>query len=422
MDTWHILAIYLGIFLLGRYGAKWAMSQIPAGQEKTLKGVGIPLGIVMVVSCFFGACFFLNDSSYQLIFLCYALMAIGLAVVVLYDVRALSGKTFLASLVLCFASTYLFPRLPIFDVTGVYNIVGHFALAGIWVILMWLVIALDRVPFLSLTLSGSFVFFYCLLSGVLFDVVPQELGYIATILFIVQVGVTSYLKNYSCPILGPATSAFVGFMWGALAVYIMAEGYLMPINILYAYPIMEVGLSTLASLVVYRSFKPMYAYMVEQALHKNIKPDSVLRKVLWWSLVLAVFAVISLINKIQAQPSLYYICTGVILVNIYMRLNTWGDKKIGLKDVWRDAKMGVSQAKKEILDLTETVSSMKKTENSAPLDKLSEEKNENKEIHALHSGRKKTKNTVGDVSKKVSPSKRTTRKITKKSPKTKRGE
>lgn len=345
MSAWHIFAICVSVFLFGRWGAKWVVSQEKQNPQNSAVISGPFLGGIVAMVSFVAMCFFLYEADSALRFFCCSLMAMGLVLVALSDLKINSLKMSLLTVFVCFLSTYFFVPLPLFEVTGIHNIIIHLIMGGVWAVFIWLFVSLDRTVFLSMTISIGFTVFYYLLSSMAFGILPSEMGYLAFILLIVQVGVLSYLKQLKCPVLGRGAALFVGFIWGGLAVYVMGLGYAVPVSILYAYPIMEVVLSTLGGIIFYRQVRPACPFVVEQALAKNIKPDKVLHSVMWWSLLLGVFASLSITNKLGTSVSMFYICTGVILLNIYMRLNAWGDPKPRLRDVWGDTKKGLEEAK-----------------------------------------------------------------------------
>ncbi|MBR6674329.1 MAG: hypothetical protein IKL32_00190, partial [Alphaproteobacteria bacterium] len=242
MDIVSVLAVFLAEFLIGLFGAKWAFSIAQKMGNSDGEGFSFPLGVVLLLSAFvcvslvFGHQLGGGDS-----FFFYAVIAMGLVVMVLKDMTLTALSHVLSLLGICLVSSYFLPStVSIAD--GLGGILTHIGLAIAWAIVTWLFVQMDRVPFLSMALSLVFAVFYFLLSALL-NIFEPAFGYLSVTLVVVLLGVNSYLKKGHYPKLGKVAAAFVGFIWGAMAVYVLALGHITAVVVLYSYPIMEVFLS-----------------------------------------------------------------------------------------------------------------------------------------------------------------------------------
>lgn len=409
METWYSLLIYVCVFLVGLFGAKWAVSFASADKKDgELVNISLPIGMVLLVSSFLGVSFFLHDTAGNVSFFMYSLLAMGLILMVLFDCRLPVKGYVLSSFVLCFVSTYFFPSLS----------VGHEILTQIlvrlgltvgWMMLIWVFVQMDKVPFFSMTFSIAFALFYFLMANVSHKV-PDIFSVFALLFLSAQVGINWYLKRLQMPVLGRIAGVFAGFVWGGLTIYVVGQGYITQAVLLYAYPMMEVLWSTIVCISLYQRFEPAYPYMVQMALSKNIQPDKVLKSVTKWMCVMACLAYLSVVNVNLSEIS-FYVAGLILMMNACMRLTSWGQwgaKGPRLRDMFKDLKAGLKQAKDELSKL--------------PLKEVKDQ------LHTLRQKmpvvpEKMTADTKQDVavSKKTLSPKNKTHKSAKKSPKTKRG-
>lgn len=417
MDIVSVLAVFLAEFLIGLFGAKWAFSVADKMGSSDGEGFSFPLGIVLLLASF--VCISLvfgNNLSTGNSFFFYAVIAMGLVVMVLKDMTVTALSRALGLIGICWVSSYFLPStVSIAD--GIWGVLTHIGLALAWAVLVWLFVQMDRVPFLSMALSLVFAVFYFLLSGLL-RVFEPVFGYLSVTLVVVLLGINSYLKKGHYPKLGEVAASFVGFIWGAMAVYVMASGHTTALVVLYAYPIMEVCLSTMVSIVLYQRFVPVYPFLIEQVIATKPRPETALKFIMRWEFLIACLAILAVLNDAFSAVS-FYVVVVFLCINIYMRLKSWGEPAVRLRDVFKDAKDGMTQIKDEI---------KKMSENQKQKKQMALEKNNKTVVEKTNEGQaKKTsvkaKTTVVKKSavKSSGLPKKTVRKRAKSSPKSKRG-
>ena len=315
------------------------------------EGFSFPLGVVILLASFLCVSLvFANQLGSANPFFFYAVIAMGLVVMVWSDMKLASLPYALGMMAICFVSSYFLP-MSLSIASGFNGLMTHIGLAFAWTILVWLFVQMDRVPFLSMTMSLVFAVFYFLLSNFLkyFDPV---FGYLSLTLVVVLLGVNSYLKKGHYPILGKIASTFIGFIWGGMAVYVMASGRLTAVVILYSYAIMEVVLSIVASIAIYQRFRPVYPFLIEQVLTNKQHPEKALKFIMRWELLIVCLAILATINETFPMES-FYVVIVLLSVNIYMRLKAWGEPVVRLRDLFRDTKQSIRQVKEEIKKMAE---------------------------------------------------------------------
>ena len=420
MDIVSVLAVFLAEFLIGLFGAKWAFSIAQKMGNSDGEGFSFPLGVVLLLSAFVCVSLvFGHQLGGANSFFFYAVIAMGLVVMVLKDMTLTALSHVLSLLGICLVSSYFLPStVSIAD--GLSGILTHIGLAIAWAIVTWLFVQMDRVPFLSMALSLVFAVFYFLLSALL-NIFEPAFGYLSVTLVVVLLGVNSYLKKGHYPKLGKVAAAFVGFIWGAMAVYVLALGHITAVVVLYSYPIMEVFLSVMASVALYQRFVPVYPFLIEQVIANKPQPEAALKFIMRWDFLIACLAVLAVLNKDFAISS-FYVAVILLSINIYMRLKSWGEPTVRLRDVFKDVKDGISQVKSEIKKMAEN----QKQKKQMVLEKKEEIMTKEIKGKAINTQKKsaKVKSTGGkkSVAKSSGTPKKKAHQSVKKSPQTKRGE
>lgn len=352
MDILSVLAVFFVEFLIGFFGARWAFSIAHKMGASDNEGFSFPLGVVILLASFASiSLVFANHLGGANSFFFYAVIAMGLVMMVWTDMKLPTLLSVLGMVGLCLVSSYFLPA-SLSIATGVNGVMTHLGLAFVWAILVWLFVKIDRVPFLSMTLSLVFAVFYFLLSNFLHVFDEPAFGYLALTLVVVLLGVNAYLKRGRYPILGKIGSTFVGFVWGGMAIYIVASGHLTAVVILYSYAIMEVVLSIIASIAVYQSFMPVYPFLIEQVLATKPHPEKALKFIMRWELVIIGVAILAVLKNELPTVSFYVVVT-VLSINIYMRLKSWGEPAVRLRDLFKDTKQSIHQLKDEIKKMAE---------------------------------------------------------------------
>ena len=351
MDVLSVLAVFFAEFLIGLFGAKWAFSFARKMGMSDSDGFSFPLGVVILLAAFFCiSLVFANQLASANPFFFYAVIAMGLVVMVWADMKLSSRSYMLGMIGICFVSSYFLPT-SLSIASGFNGLITHIGLAVVWAILVWLFVQMDRIPFLSMTLSLVFAVFYFLLSNFLHRFDPV-FGYLALTLVVVLLGVNTYLKKGHSPVLGKIASTFVGFIWGGMAVYVVASGHLTAVVILYSYAIMEVVLSIIASIAIYQRFGPFYPFLIEQVLINKQYPEKALKFIMRWELLIVCLAILATLNKTFPIES-FYVVIVLLSINIYMRLKAWGEPVVRLRDLFRDTKQSIHQVTEEIKKMVE---------------------------------------------------------------------
>jgi hypothetical protein len=249
----------------------------------------------------------------------------------------------------------------------------------------------------------------CFLLSVLLRRFEPVFGYLSITLAVILFGVNSYLKRGYYPKLGHITTTFIAFLWGGMAVYVLASGYAAAVVILYSYTIMETILSIIASIAIYQRFSPVYPFLIEQIVATKPHAEKALKFIMRWEFLIACLAVLAVLNETLPIGS-FYIAIVLLSIHIYMRLKSWGEAPVRLRDVLKDAKDSVVYIKDEIKKMGRN----QKLKKQMVSDKVLATKSIVAEKTKLSAHSKVVKKTSTATKKNNRPS-------TKKSPKAKRG-
>lgn len=347
MSVWYVMGVFAVVFVLGYLGAKWAVYFTGRRECKKELPLDLPISFVLLVILGLGGVCFSFAVLGTVITFYHMMLAMGLVCLAFMGTAMRPLMRALGMVVICFLSTYFLPQTVQIQ-AGLAGTFEHLWLGVIWALMVWVFAKMDRVPFMSMILSTGFAACMFLLSS-FFSVVPIALGYFAIAILIAQMGMNMFLKNVVTPKLGYSASVLVGFLWGAYAIYFLALGYTPAVVILYGYPTMEVLFAAVVSFGLYQNWESQ-SYLVEQALAKNIFPQKVLKAVMMWMLLIAALAALSIMS-LTTGKAVFYIALAIVLINIYIRLTSWGEPKVRLRDVGADLKKGLSEVKKELQKL-----------------------------------------------------------------------
>ncbi len=347
MSVWYVMGVFAAIFGLGYLGAKWAVYFTGQRECKKEMPLDLPISFVLLIILGLGGVSFSFAVPGTVVTFYHMMLAMGLVCLAFMGTGMRPLWRSFGMVAICFLSTYFLPQAVQIQ-AGLAGTFEHVLLSIIWALMIWVFAKMDRVPFMSMILSTGFAACMFLLSS-FFAVVPVALGYFAVIILIAQMGMNMYLKKILPPKLGYSASVLVGFLWGAYAIYFLALGYVPAVVILYGYPTMEVIFAAVVSFGIYHNWNSQ-SYLVEQALGKNIFPQKVLKAVMMWMLLLAALAALSIMS-VSISQSAFYIALAIVLINIYMRLTSWGEPKVRLRDVGADLKKGLSEVKKELQNM-----------------------------------------------------------------------
>lgn len=349
MTFLHIGIIYLCVFIAGMMGAKWAASF----EQKQTHGVQMvsdkPLGLIVMLTLFVSAGLFLWGQDFQIIFAGTALVSMaGVAMLLVRaDLTDMKAISFLS--VIGLAASYCLPD-SFFSENALHGMLVHIGAAFVWAFLTWIFMQINRVPFLSMSLSMGWFLAY-LIVALRLNLMPSAFGYLAISLLVIQIGINTVLKKGWWPVLTPSACVFIGFLWAGLAVYMMLAGYPLYAAMLYAYPVFEVLLSMIVSVFLYRTFIPVCPFLIEKALGQNVFPEKALRYVMLLGIGFSGLAVSVVLPTENVVKNWWLIATVVLLLHAYIRLNTWKEGKPKLRDLFHDAKMGVQVLKQEFKNM-----------------------------------------------------------------------
>ena len=110
MDILSVLAVFLAEFLIGLFGAKWAFSIAQKMGNSDGEGFSFPLGVVLLLSAFVCVSLvFGHQLGGANSFFFYAVIAMGLVVMVLKDMTLTALSHGLGLLAICLVSSYFLP-------------------------------------------------------------------------------------------------------------------------------------------------------------------------------------------------------------------------------------------------------------------------------------------------------------------------
>lgn len=295
------------------------------------------------------ACFLMGQSVEVLSQIVFLLGVIGLSA---FFVFASKPALYWGSVwILCLCGTFLLPGHISFFNTLIPGVFYCFLASFLWVLFIAIMMVLDRIPLFSflalsaLYLGGAFT------STDFLKTLPGDFYNTCVFVLCLLVCITYFLKKNCIFNLGRPVVFLLSYLIGYAGVYLTALGKSVYLPVFVGYELLEITVALFLNLLLYHRFYPIQVpFLVERALMKNIMVGKVLKKIFVFCFVLSSLAALCVYSS-GDYILLAYVFLGIILYNAYLNLTTWGDPKVRLRDVFKDAKSGITALKKELFNV-----------------------------------------------------------------------
>lgn len=279
--------------------------------------------------------------------------------------------------ILCFIASYLCP-------VGAENIsslsiVTHLLTAVFGTMMVALFTWLDRVPSFNVNATVGFLMLIGVMSLLFHTTVPW-LAVLGAFLWVTAIPLNAFIGP---ELKGRGAFAGVLFLWGFLLMTLAINGFASSAVVAGGYYLFEGMFSVLASIITAKRIAGADVPFLTERVAMAFPNDKKLTQfILFRSLLFAGIGVVFAVSSIQTYAWGYLVCLGIVAVDLYRRLNNWGQPKIRFKDLFSDMKQGVRALAKEATHL--------------PLKK----KNASTSASQLKKNVKRTKKAFGSIAKK----------------------
>lgn len=215
-----------------------------------------------------------------------------------------------------------------------------------WMLFIYLVRFLDRVPLFSFVSLVCLLLVSCLISSGISTYLDVSFNF----LFLLLVGyisiVSLILKKYNLFVLGHAFSFFFSFILGYVGYILVLQGKANVLPVFIAYDLFEFIFVMIANIVVYKKLYPIERMLfIEKTLAKGFDAGLVIKKLFYVIFFLALLGFADLfvshkgaiINGVNNNFVLY-LCTLILLYNTYLTFSSWGKPKPEFKNLFKDLK------------------------------------------------------------------------------------
>ncbi len=260
-----------------------------------------------------------------------------------------ASHRFIWLFLLCLAGTVLAPQTAAFWALP-FSWAFCLAFAGLWAGFVLMMTLFDRVILVAFLALSALIIGVVLSSSMAFPLFPDIFNVAFLVLLFLLLGLVYYLKNNGCYILGKPALFFVSYLIGYMGVVLAASGRGRFVPIFVSYELFELVIAMGTNFWLYKRFFPLETpLMVETALMKNIAPGKLLRSVFWWCLL---FVLLGMVSSASLGGYLVapYVCAGLFLSLVYIRLKDWGKPKVKYKDLFSDLKNGFQALKNDMMN------------------------------------------------------------------------
>lgn len=247
---------------------------------------------------------------------------------------------------LCFISSYMCPVGA--ENTPSLPVVTHLLTALFGTITVALFTWLDRVPSFNVNATAGFLMLLGVMSLLFHTTVPW-LAVLGAFLWITAVPLNAFI--------GPefkGRGAFGGvlFLWGFLLMTLAINGFTASAIVAGGYYLFEGMFAVLTSIITAkRIVAPDVPFLTERVAVRFPNDKKLTQFILLRSLLFAGIGVVFAVSSVQMYVWGYLVCLGIVAVDLYRRLNNWGQPKVRFKDLFFDMKQGVRALAKEVTNI-----------------------------------------------------------------------
>lgn len=325
------------LFLILSNGAKSVVDPVYLAENKSFI-----LGLFFPFSALLGVAFCLYPFQEHTDFIVLVLLTLGLAIPLLNEQIGFSKKNgFTLLFLLCLLGALLLPP-PSFFIEHDLSIVWYpFAAIG-WFLFVFLMRIFERIPFMGMILFFSlFLGFFFVFSKI------PDLHYVILLFVVLLLVSTVYLKVSGFLFLGSSVTSYLAYITGFFCVWIASSGGFSALPIFLAYPLMEVLIVIILSLISIRKQVVFGdSFLIERALRLSAMPQKVLSYVFFMNLLFVSLGALSTKQNVPLLPA--YLATGIFLTDIFVRLRSSGKPQVGFKEVFSDLKEGLKVLRQEM--------------------------------------------------------------------------
>ncbi len=207
-------------------------------------------------------------------------------------------------------------------------------------------VIMDKVPSLSLiTLFAQGILFFFIARSGFFN---ADISHAIFYMMLSSLTIAQLMKvvTGSC-VLGKYAASVSGFIFGYIAIYIMAKGFVFVPLMLFSYDILEIVFAGLLTLISTHHLYPRTkAYLIERAIQTGFSPNKLNRYIFLMFIGIS-FSVFIAINE-KTLVSATAVLLLFILISMYLRLKTWGTPRASFKDLKSDLKQGFIELKEQM--------------------------------------------------------------------------
>ncbi len=325
------------LFLILLNRTKGVIDSAPLAERRSFV-----LGLFFPFSALLGVAFCLYPFQEHTDFIFLVLLTLGLGIPLLNEYVGFSKKSGLILLfLLCFLGSLLLPP-PSFFVEHDLSILWYPIAAIGWFLFIFLMRIFEKIPFMGMILFFSlFLGFFFVFSKI------PDLHYVILLFVVLLLASTVYLKVSGFFLLGSSVTSYLAYIAGFFCVWIASLGGCVALPIFLAYPLMEVLIVIVLSLLSIRKQVVFGdSFLIERALRLSTTPQKVLSYVFFMNLLFVSLGALSTKQNVPLLPA--YLATGIFLTDIFVRLRSSGKPQVRFKDVFSDLKEGMRVLREEM--------------------------------------------------------------------------
>lgn len=352
----------LGIFLfelLILFGCiKWVFPFLFLGKEKDisvadfLNNTALLIGSLTFFGCVVSTLFF-PSTSYIPALVC--LMALS-GSFLFYYFRKNEKIALLSTVIFCSLGVFLLPdNAPVASLTTI-DVLTKIASVCCWVLFIYMMQKLDRIPFFSFSAFSALFIFISLMASTLFLFFNPIFSILSFSALGLSATASLLLKKRNVMWFGPTLSFFLAYLAGYFGVYTTALGQAAILPIFIAFELLEITAAFTINLLKNKKLLPLTTpFLVEQAYLTGKNVSKAVKKLFWTCFFFSGLGFVFIYVNARATDLnkldnfwVILIVTSILLINSYTVFSSWGKEKKEFKNLFKDIKQEFKTISEEI--------------------------------------------------------------------------
>ncbi len=364
------LGIFLFELLVLVASIKWIIPLIVLEKKKDISVAGflnitaLIIGVLVVFGCL------IAPLIAPTIFFTPAFVALTalLGSFLFYFFRKKEKISLLATVLCCSTGVFLLPVTVPFEGSLAFEILTKTAAVSFWVLFIYMMQKLDRIPFFSFAAFSSLFIIISLMSSHFFLFFDASFSLLCFSALGLSAVASLILKKQNVMWFGQTLVFFLAYLTGYFGFYTSLQGSPAVLPIFIAFELLEIILAFSLNYIHHKKFLPLTTlFLVERAYKTEKHVAKAIKKVFWTCFFFAALGFVFLyadkrsgiLGQTDGLIALFFV-SAILLLNSYIVFSSWGQEKKEFKNLFKDIKKELNSLSDDVKKTTQSTNTNKK--------------------------------------------------------------